>query len=381
MKSPHVPVLLNEVKYIFADLIGEISSPNQNAQKTKSVDTKKAASNAQNVDTSVDMFDGTKNAKSGKFSTKETNLLDVSDVSDVSELSNDQKTFLDCTLGYGGHTSALAQNPNLRLIGCDRDETALNFCRQFFNAKNERVKLIKSDFASVLEKLTATERTSLRGILADIGVSSLHLDCDERGFSLTSGVLDMRMDTTQSLDAKAVVNSYSHTELTRILREFGELPNAEKLAHRIVSHRNKNAITSAKELASLFGEERLHGRNVRLSTLVFQAIRIEVNGELAQIRSLLNAIKNSEIDRCIVAVIAFHSIEDGIVKNAFRSWEKPCICPPEAARCECGKNHAIGRVITKKPLVASADEIATNPRASSAKLRAFYIERNGENFV
>lgn len=280
---------------------------------------------------------------------------------------------LDCTLGYGGHSEAiLRSNPNLKIIACDRDDDALNFCYEKFRPYKGRIEIHKSTFGTIFEKIGTSD---IKGILADIGVSSLQLDLNERGFSTNSDALDMRMDKSQTFDAKELINSYSLDELTRIFYKYGELPNAKNIATKIVAYRQKSKITSAKELASIIGRSNLKNRSVLVATLVFQAIRIEVNKELNELENLLKHIEDSKIKDAVLDIITFHSLEDKIVKTKFKEWEKSCICPNSALRCECGNNHAIGKIITKKPLTASEQELQTNSRSSCAKLRTFRILR------
>lgn len=291
--------------------------------------------------------------------------------------------FLDCTLGYAGHSKGIiSNNLNLRLIACDRDIEAIKFSSEYLKEFSNRVKIIKSPFSMIFDALSSSEVSQLRGILADIGVSSLQIDQNERGFGLNSDVLDMRMDSSLKLSAYDIVADYSKAELERIFYEYAQLPNAAKIASKIVAQRMKKPIQSAKELSSLFGNEKLKGRSVSIATLVFQALRIEVNGELFELKKLLSDIENraraSEIRDCLVAIISFHSLEDKIVKDTFKSWANECICPSHFIKCECGKNHSLGKILTKKPITASIEELAKNSRSSSAKLRLFKIRESNE---
>jgi len=280
--------------------------------------------------------------------------------------------FVDCTMGYGGHSSLiLEQNPDIRLIGIDQDQTAIDFSTKRLAKFGERVEIRKGRFSEVLQEIL-DEGIDVRGILADIGVSSLQLDEKERGFSYESDNLDMRMDKSRSLTAADVVNGYSQEELARIFYEYGELKNARKLASVIVS---KRPFTSAKELSETIRPYMPKGKKIHPSTLLFQAIRIEVNDELGELRRLLDVIEHSSLKKTKVGIISFHSLEDRIVKQRFSRWAKSCICPSDAMRCTCGNNHAIGHIVTKKPLTADAEELKQNPRSRSAKLRVFEIER------
>lgn len=280
---------------------------------------------------------------------------------------------IDCTMGYGGHTSLLLENnPLLTLIGIDQDPTAIAFSTERLKPFGERVEIRQGRFSQTAKAIMDEKKGEICGILADIGVSSLQLDQRERGFSYESDTLDMRMNPNAPLSASEVVNEYSQTELERILREYGEVTNSRKVAETIVARR---PFASAKELSNAIFHLMPKGKKIHPSTLVMQAIRIEVNDELGELERLLDAVEHSGILRLRVAIITFHSLEDRIVKQRFAAWAKECICPDEAMRCTCGKNHAIGKVITKKPLSAQDDELRANSRSRSAKLRIFEINR------
>ena len=283
--------------------------------------------------------------------------------------------FIDCTLGYAGHSSAiLSQNENLNLIACDKDIEAVNFSLKKLEPFGSRVKIYKSNFSELISKLSSDEISNVRCILADIGVSSLQIDKDDRGFSIGSSTLDMRMDIERGFSAYDVVNGYSFDELVRIFRDYGELKNAAGIANKIINARNLGKITSAKELANIIGTAQIKGRGVSPAILAFQAIRIEVNGELDELTNLLDSIEKGGFRDCLVAIITFHSLEDRIVKERFKKWANSCICPPGIYRCECGNNHELGEILTKKPLTASQSELAQNSRSKSAKLRVFKIK-------
>ncbi|CZE47929.1 16S rRNA (cytosine(1402)-N(4))-methyltransferase RsmH [Campylobacter geochelonis] len=285
----------------------------------------------------------------------------------------DNGVIIDCTLGYGGHSEAILEaNKNIKIIACDRDIEAIDYSSKRLAKFKDRVEIHRSTFSNLIKQIG---HENIRGILADIGVSSLHLDKNERGFSVKSETLDMRMDQTQILDAKFVVNSYTLDELTRIFSEFGELSDARNLAQKIVEFRQTKEITSAKELANLVGLNPIRGKGVAKATLVFQAIRIEVNKELDELKNLLTSIKNLNLKNARIAIITFHSLEDRLVKQAFKEWSKECVCPDFVMKCECGGNHAIGKVLTKKALTASSKEVSKNSRSKCAKLRIFEIDR------
>ena len=272
---------------------------------------------------------------------------------------------IDCTTGYAGHSSGLLnQNSSVKLICNDQDDEALNFSKNRLKDFENRVEFNKGNFEKIIKKF---ENYPIRGVLADIGVSSLQLDKLDRGFSFNSENLDMRMNQNQSLDASTVINSYSQVELENIFKEYGEIREYKKIASLIVQNR---PFYSAKELAEFFYNKLPKGK-IHPATLIFQAIRIEVNDELGVLDRLFKSMEEAKLKDCIVAIISFHSLEDRVVKNYFKKWSENCICPKDAFRCECGKNHALGKIITKKPIIATNIEIKQNPRSRSAKLRVF----------
>ena len=275
---------------------------------------------------------------------------------------------IDCTTGFGGHSNGLLeQNENIKLICNDQDDEALAFCAKRLEAFSSRVTFNKGNFEHVLDNFKDFD---IRGVLADIGVSSLQLDKLERGFGFESETLDMRMNQNQSLDASVVVNTYPQNELERVFKEYGEVREYKKVASLIVNNR---PFTSAKEIAQLLLKKMSKGK-IHPATLPFQGIRIEVNDELGVLKRLFDSLEKAKLRNCIVAIISFHSLEDRIVKNYFKKWTKSCICPPEAFRCECGNNHALGKILTKKPIIPNKEEIKRNPRSRSSKLRIFKFD-------
>ncbi len=280
----------------------------------------------------------------------------------------DDGYIIDCTTGYAGHSSGLlAQNENVHLICNDQDDEALEFSANRLKDYENRVIFNKGNFEHVLKTY---ENYKIRGILADIGVSSLQLDKEERGFGFNSEVLDMRMDQNQTLDASFVVNNYSQMDLERVFKEYGEVREYKKLASLIANNR---PFSSAKELSD-FISKKMHKGKIHPATLPFQGIRIEVNDELGVLERLFDSIESIKPKDCLVAIISFHSLEDRIVKNYFKKWSKSCICPPEAFRCTCGNNHSLGKVVTRKPIIPTKDEIKQNPRSRSSKLRVFKFD-------
>jgi 16S rRNA (cytosine1402-N4)-methyltransferase len=280
---------------------------------------------------------------------------------------------IDCTMGYGGHSSMiLDSNPNIELIGIDQDQTAIEFSTKRLEPYKERVSIKKGRFSKVIEEiLQERDPSEIKGVLADIGVSSLQLDQKERGFSYESDTLDMRMDKDAPLNAADVVNTYSLNELEKILLEYGELRNYKKIAAEIVK---KRPFSSAKELSDTLKPHMPRGKKIHPATLLMQAIRIEVNDELGELKSLLDSLKKAKLPDAKIAIISFHSLEDRIVKQEFTKWAKSCICPSEAFRCECGNNHQMGKVLTKKPVMAQDDELKENGRSRSAKMRIFQMD-------
>ncbi len=279
---------------------------------------------------------------------------------------------IDCTMGYGGHSSMILEsNPNIKLVAIDQDQTAIDFSTQRLAPYHERVSIKKGRFSSVIKEILGTnDGKNIVGLLADIGVSSLQLDQKERGFSYESDNLDMRMDTGAMLSAGDVVNEYSIDALERVILEYGELRNYKKIAHAIVQNR---PFHSAKELSKVLNPHMPKGKNINPATLLMQAIRIEVNDELGELKSLLQSIEEAKFLDAKIAIISFHSLEDRIVKQAFSQWAKSCICSTEAIRCTCGNNHSLGKIISKKPIMAQEDELKANPRSRSAKMRIFEI--------
>ena len=277
--------------------------------------------------------------------------------------------FVDCTLGYAGHSSEmLAKFPRLKHIGIDRDDEALAFSKKRLEPFEERSTLYKGTFATVLPAL---EEAPVMALLADFGVSSLQLDKKERGFSFTSETLDMRMDASAPLSAYEVVNEYPQEKLEYIFDTYGEVRSYRKLAAAVIEARAKSPIESAKALSEIAKEVIPAGGKIHPATLMFQAIRIEVNNELGEIEGLLDAIEAKHYVGEVVSLITFHSLEDRLVKNCFKKWSLACICDPHAMRCTCGKNHALGKALSRKPITATKEELKINPRSRSAKLRSF----------
>lgn len=285
----------------------------------------------------------------------------------------DEGVIIDATLGFGGHSEALLKaHKDIRLIACEQDEQALEFAKARLAPFANRTQFHHLNFAQLFDKI---ENKDIKGVLADIGVSSFQLDDDERGFSIHSNTLDMRMDRRKSLNAFEIVNFYPQNEIERIFKDFGELQDAKFLAQKLCQIRTQKPISSAKILAEILGTKTIKGRNgVSRAILAFQALRIAVNEELQSLQKLLNALQKAKPKGCVVAIISFHSLEDRIVKNAFKHWAKTCICDEFALQCTCQNNHNLGKILTKKALSPSEQECRANSRARCAKMRVFRFD-------
>lgn len=283
--------------------------------------------------------------------------------------------YLDGTLGGGGHSSRiLAQLAGGKLIGIDQDEEALEAAGRRLAEYGNAAVLIRDNYCNAARVVRELGIDGVDGIVLDLGVSSWQLDNAERGFSYKYDTpLDMRMDRRQSLSAKEIVNGYSEAELTRILKEYGEEPFARNIARRIVAARADGPIETTGELNELIKAAipaKMRANGGHPSKRTFQAIRIECNHELDVLKNSLDDLIGLLNPRGRFCIITFHSLEDRIVKNAFRRHENPCTCPPEFPVCVCGKKPD-GKVITKKPILPSAEEAEENSRSKSAKLRIF----------
>jgi len=277
--------------------------------------------------------------------------------------------FVDCTLGYAGHSSEILKHyPLFGHIGIDRDDEALAFSKERLAPFGQRSTLYKGTFATVFPTL---KERPIMAVLADFGVSSLQLDKKERGFSFTSERLDMRMDAEASLSAYEVVNSYSKEQLEYIFDAYGEVRSYKKLASAVIEARSLAPIESGKALSDIALSVLPKGGKIHPATLMFQAIRIEVNNELGEIEGLLDALEKNHFKGEVVSLISFHSLEDRLVKNRFKKWTQKCICDAQAMRCTCSRDHALGKALSSKPRTATKEELKINARSRSAKLRSF----------
>lgn len=279
--------------------------------------------------------------------------------------------YVDCTLGGAGHTSLILSRlgEKGRVIGIDRDNDALENARNKIN--DPRFTPYKSNYEDVAAVLDDLGIEKADGFLFDLGVSSYQLDTPERGFSyINDAPLDMRMDTSCGITAYDVVNTYSEYELARIIYEYGEEKFSRKIAARIVKERENEPITTTGKLASIVAAAVPDkGKGGHPAKRTFQAIRIEVNGELASVGKALESAAARLKNGGRIAVISFHSLEDRIVKNTFATLASPCICPKDFPVCMCNKVATV-KVVTRHPVLPSEKELEENSRSHSAKLRA-----------
>ena len=284
--------------------------------------------------------------------------------------------YVDGTLGGAGHSSEIIKrlSDKGRLIGIDQDMDAIKASSERLQSYENAI-IIHSNYVNMRNVLLERDIKKVDGILLDLGVSSYQLfDNTERGFSYREDApLDMRMDRDQSYTAQDIVNDYSESELRRIISDYGEEKFAGRIASNIVRSREVKRIETTFELNDIIKDSipaaaRRHGGNPSKKT--YQALRIELNKELMVLEDSLEEMIEMLNPGGRLCIITFHSLEDRIVKSAFRTAENPCICPPEFPVCTCGRVSK-GRVVNRKPITASEDELSENPRSSSAKLRIF----------
>ena len=281
--------------------------------------------------------------------------------------------YADCTAGGGGHSSEIARRMGRtgRLVCLDRDDEAIAACRERLSAVTENFTVVKSNFEFLGDVLDDLGIEVLDGVLWDLGVSSRQLDTPERGFSyMADAPLDMRMDASTTITAADVVNGYDEARLAKLIRDYGEEKFARQIARSIVRRRSVKPIETTFELVDVIREAipkgAQKGEAQHPAKRTFQAIRIEVNGELDAIEPSIRAAVEKLRPGGRAAVISFHSLEDRIVKNVFRNLENPCTCPPDFPVCVCGKKPLV-KVL--RDVTASERELSENPRARSARLR------------
>jgi len=283
--------------------------------------------------------------------------------------------YLDGTLGGGGHSEQILKrlSDRGRHIGIDQDEAAIEAASKRLEAYGDKLTVIRNNYRNAKAALDEIGVSHVDGIVLDLGVSSYQLDTEERGFSYRfDSELDMRMDRRQSLTAKQIINEYSEMELFHIIKDYGEDQFAKNIAKHIVRARAEKEIETTFELneiikAAIPAKMRVNGHP---SKRTFQAIRFVCNRELEVLKESLDDLIDLLNPGGRLCIITFHSLEDRIVKSAFRNAENPCVCPPEFPVCVCGKKSK-GKVISRKPILPSAQELEENSRSKSAKLRVF----------
>jgi 16S rRNA (cytosine1402-N4)-methyltransferase len=276
--------------------------------------------------------------------------------------------FIDGTVGLGGHAAALLETPATRLVGLDLDPEALRLARERLAPFGGRATLLQESYWKIDEVVASQGLSVVDGVLLDLGVSSLQLDTPERGFSFRQNApLDMRF-SNQGPTAAEWLGRVAEDELVRALHDFGEEPRARRVARAILWARERGPITTTGELRRAVVSALGHGGRIDPATRTFQAVRIAVNRELEGLPGALEAAARLLRPGGRLAVISFHSLEDRIVKLAFRRLSGRCICPPGMFPCQCHPEELV-EIVTRKPIEADADEVAANPRARSAKLR------------
>ena len=284
--------------------------------------------------------------------------------------------YVDGTLGGGGHANAVLQRlgDGGRLIGIDQDAAAIQAAGERLAPFGDKVTVVRSNYSAMPQVLEDLGIHGVDGIVLDLGVSSYQLDTVERGFTYREDtVLDMRMDQRQTKTARDIVNDYTETELFHMIRDYGEDKFARNIAKHIVAAREKKPIETTGELNDIIRAAipaKVRAKGGHPSKKTYQAIRIELNHELDVLKNTLGQMIDLLNDHGRICVITFHSLEDRIVKKIFNTREKPCPCPPSFPVCVCGKKSK-GKVISRKPILPSEEELTVNSRSKSAKLRVF----------
>ncbi len=281
--------------------------------------------------------------------------------------------YVDCTLGGGGHTEGILQNSteDSKVIAIDQDNQAIEFAKKRLEKYENKLQIFKDNFKNLDTVIYLGGYEKVDRILMDIGVSSTQLDDVERGFSYKyEAKLDMRMNRDLKISAWDVVNKFSEKEIADIIYKYGEEPKSRKIAKNIVEYRKNKNIDTTIELSNIVIKSIGKSMKKHPSKRTFQAIRIFVNKELEVLEEAMDKAVNLLNDKGKLLIITFHSLEDRMVKEKFRKYENPCTCPSDFPVCVCG-NKSLGKVLTKKPIVAKDEELNENNRAHSAKLRIF----------
>ena len=279
---------------------------------------------------------------------------------------------VDGTLGDGGHTELLLKNTtNVRVLGIDRDMRAIERAEKRLASFRSRITLVHGNFSDIKIILKKANLMNVDGLILDLGVSSPQLDSPNRGFSfMRNGPLDMRMDSSQKITAADLLVELSDEKLVSIIKEYGEERFSKRIVRAIRQAQTKSSIKTTLQLSNIISTAVHASRQYKIhpATRTFQALRIAVNGELEHIKKALVDSVDILQESARVIVISFHSLEDRIVKNFFKNEEKDCVCPPKFPICSCGKKQRL-KIITRKPIIPTAEEVTRNARASSAKLR------------
>ena len=282
--------------------------------------------------------------------------------------------YVDCTLGMGGHAEKILEisAPDGRVLGLDRDEEAVRFAENRLSSYENRLTVVHEDYRMLRGILDRTQLPAPDGILVDLGPSMLQFNTANRGFSFQKeGPLDMRMDRRQELTAESIINQATADQLLRIIRQYGEEPAARAITRKIIEERKKSPITTTIQLAALIEsvKKRRPADRIHPATKTFQALRIAVNRELEGLDTFLFDAFDSLSPEGRLVLIGFHSLEDRIVKQVFQFLSAACRCPKRFLQCICG-GKPLSKMLAKKPVMASDEELSANPASRSAKLRA-----------
>jgi 16S rRNA (cytosine1402-N4)-methyltransferase len=287
-------------------------------------------------------------------------------------IDNPSGIYVDGTIGGGGHSLEILKRLNAsgKLIGIDFDDEALSHAKHRLNLYQKQIIFYRGNFADMKQILNSKNAAPVDGILLDLGVSSYQIETGKRGFSfMTEGPLDMRMSVHNKLTAHEIINSYTENELGTIFKDYGEERHSRRIAKAIVKERNRGKITTTEQLVKIIESVLPFQYRIKSLARIFQAVRIEVNQELENLKRFLNQSLDLLKSGGRLVIITYHSLEDRLVKNFFTSQLNPCECPSGLPVCICGKKPVI-QLLTRKVITASDQEVRANPRSRSAKLRA-----------